>query len=248
MTPTAPLPEPCSLAAPDDHARLLLRRWLEPRAPAMEVLRFSCIYLGNPARMLSLATILPPLATCTALARVSVLWDGPWTISVPPSGPGCRDPLLALHSLALVGCDVVIPRRSSPQWRRPPALREFMLLNGSLLGQGAEGASSLDSAWLPPTLTSLSLSNCMHAPYGVAAVPGVLAHLPRLRCLVSCPALGLCVGRPAVWCRARGHATQAGTAHLGAPPTKAHCCLLPAALTLLSHIMRRRRSTATTSI
>ena len=55
--------------------------------------------------MLSLATILPPLGTCTALARVTVQWDGPFSIFVPPSASGCPEPLLALRSLALVGCD-----------------------------------------------------------------------------------------------------------------------------------------------
>lgn len=68
-----------------------------------------------------------------------------------------------------------------------------MLINGSLRGEaaaaaaadgaadGAAGSSSLNSAWLPPSLTSMSLSNCLH---GIAYMPGVLEHLPRLRCLV----------------------------------------------------------------
>jgi hypothetical protein len=173
-----------------------VRSWLAPRAAGVEHLRFAFAPPPHPSGIpLPLPHMLLPLARCAALPALRAL-SVDWGVSVVltvfdvAGGPA----LPALTSLAFhSGQHLVIPELEGGQAAAAavlPCLEAFGLFDSSLSG-------ALHGPWLPASITRLCLSNC-----ALDALPGALAHLPRLRRQAGAPGTGISVRAPAVLVRA----------------------------------------------
>lgn len=147
--------------------------WLAPRAPAVEELRFQFRPAALPPVPVPLPHMLLPVLRCEALPLLRLLsidWGSAATFTIYGAAGGPALPALA--SLEFYGgTHLMVPPTESQAAATAalPRLEAFGLFDSLLSG-------SFHSPWLPPTLTKLCLSNC-----GLEGLPGVLAHLPRLR-------------------------------------------------------------------
>lgn len=144
---------------------LTRRRWLAPRADAVEELSLALQMQLLSANQLVPAVVVPPCGL-PALRQLTIEWPGTamWTTAAQP----WQQLLPALNKLDFVlGTQLCLENRGLCVL---PSLREFSMANGTL------ELSACLSPWLPPTLTSLWLSAA-----GIRGIPSTVTHLTSLR-------------------------------------------------------------------